>query len=178
GFSSVASALISVMITFGNIDDVQRALVWLTGSVYGSTWSEVWALLPWVVGCVPLAVLLARDLNALSLGEEVARGLGSTVGMRRGLLLVTAVALVATSVAVAGTISFVGLMAPHLARRLVGSDQSGLLPTAGILGTLIVVLADLVGRTIFAPIELPCGLVTAAIGAPCFFLLLYQQRYK
>ncbi|HEY0605504.1 MAG TPA: iron ABC transporter permease, partial [Herpetosiphonaceae bacterium] len=99
GFSSVASALISVMITFGNIDAVQRALVWLTGSVYGSTWSEVWALLPWVVVFVPLAVLLARDLNALSLGEEVARGLGSTVGLRRGLLLMTAVALVATTVA-------------------------------------------------------------------------------
>ncbi|HEY0737465.1 MAG TPA: iron ABC transporter permease [Herpetosiphonaceae bacterium] len=178
GFSSVAGALISVMITFGNINDVQRALVWLTGSVYGSTWSEVWSLLPWVVVFVPLAVLLARDLNALSLGEEVARGLGSTVGLRRGLLLVTSVALVAATVAAAGTISFVGLMAPHLARRLVGSDQSGLLPTAGILGTLIVVLADLVGRTIFAPIELPCGLVTAAIGAPCFFLLLYQQRHK
>ena len=177
GFSSVAGALISMMITFGNINDVQRALVWLTGSVYGSTWSEVWTLLPWIVVFVPLAILLARDLNALSLGEEVARGLGSQVMLRRGLLLTTAVALTATTVSAAGTISFVGLVAPHVARRLVGSDQSGLLPTAGILGTLIVVLADLVGRTIFAPIELPCGLVTAAIGAPFFLFLLYQQRH-
>jgi iron complex transport system permease protein len=93
-----------------------------------------------------------------------------------GLLLLTAVALAAATVAAAGTIGFVGLIAPHLGRRLVGPDHGGLLPTAGLLGALLVVAADLVGRTVAAPIELPAGLITAAIGAPFFIALLWRQR--
>jgi iron complex transport system permease protein len=176
GLGAICSAATSLMITFGDVYDVQRALIWLTGSVYGRSWEEFWPLLPWILLFVPAALLLARDLNALNLGEEVARGLGSPVARRRGLLLLTAVALAASSVAAAGTIGFVGLMAPHLARRLVGPDHAGLLPTAGVIGALIVVAADLVGRTLFAPIELPAGLVTAAVGAPFFIALLWRQR--
>jgi iron complex transport system permease protein len=176
GLSAIAGAATQLMITFGDIYDVQRALLWLTGSVYGRSWAEFWPLLPWVAVFAPLALLLARDLNALNLGEELARGLGSRVARQRGLLLIAAVALAGATVAAAGTIGFVGLMAPHIARRLVGPDHTGLLPTAGALGALIVVAADLVGRTIFAPVELPCGLVTAAIGAPFFLYLLYRQR--
>jgi iron complex transport system permease protein len=176
GLGAVCSAITSLLITFGDPYDVQRAMIWLTGSVYGRSWSELWALLPWVLVFAPAALVLARDLNALNLGEDVARGLGSNVPLRRGLLLLTAVALAAATVAAAGTIGFVGLMAPHLARRLVGPDHSGLLPTAGVLGALIVVAADLVGRTILAPTELPAGLVTAAVGAPFFIALLWRQR--
>jgi iron complex transport system permease protein len=176
GLGAICGALTTLMITFGDIYDVQRALIWLTGSVYGRSWDEFWPLLPWVVVFAPLALLLARDLNALNLGEDVARGLGSPVAWRRGLLLLTAVALAAATVAAAGTIGFIGLMAPHIGRRLVGPDHSGLVPTAGVLGGLIVVAADLVGRTIFAPIELPVGLITAFIGAPFFIALLWRQR--
>jgi iron complex transport system permease protein len=176
GLSAIFGALTTLLITFGDIYDVQRALIWLSGSVYGRSWSEFWSLLPWVAVFAPLALLLARPLNALNLGEEVARGLGSPVVFHRGLLLATAVALAGSTVAAAGTIGFVGLMAPHLARRLVGPDHTGTLPTAGVLGGLIVVAADLVGRTIVAPIELPCGLITAGIGAPFFMYLLWRQR--
>jgi iron complex transport system permease protein len=176
GLGAICGALTTLMITFGDIYDVQRALIWLTGSVYGRSWTEFWPLLPWIVVFVPLALLLARDLNALNLGEDVARGLGSPVAWRRGLLLLTAVALAAATVAAAGTIGFVGLMAPHIARRLVGPDHSGLLPTAGVIGALIVVAGDLVGRTIFAPIELPVGLITAIVGAPFFIYLLWRTR--
>ncbi|MCG8349718.1 MAG: iron ABC transporter permease [Chloroflexales bacterium] len=176
GLGSIGGALTTLMITFGDIYDVQRALIWLTGSVYGRSWDELGALLPWIVVFVPLALLSARHLNVLSLGEEVARGLGGQVAQQRGLLLLTAVALASSTVAAAGTIGFVGLMAPHIARRLVGPDHIGLMPTAGVIGGLIVVAADLVGRTIFAPIELPCGLVTAAIGAPFFIYLLYRSH--
>lgn len=178
GLGAVAGALTTLMITFGDIYDVQRALIWLTGSVYARSWDEFWALVPWVLILAPLAFLLARDLNALNLGEEVARGLGTRVSGQRGLLMVTAVALAGATVAAAGTIGFVGLMAPHIGRRLVGPDHIGLLPTAGVIGALIVVAADLVGRTIFAPIELPCGLITAAVGAPFFIYLLWQQRSR
>lgn len=177
GLGAICGAATTLMITFGDIYDVQRALIWLTGSVYGRSWEEFWPLLPWIVVFVPLAFALARDLNALNLGEDVARGLGSPVAWRRGLLLLTAVALAAATVAAAGTIGFVGLMAPHISRRLVGPDHSGLLPTAGVIGALIVVAADLAGRTLFAPIELPAGLVTAAVGAPFFIGLLWRQRH-
>lgn len=176
GLGAVTGALTTLMITFGDIYDVQRALIWLTGSVYARSWDEVWGLLPWLLFFGPLAFLLARDLNVLHLGEEVARGLGTQVAWRRGLLMVTAVALAGATVAAAGTIGFVGLMAPHLGRRLVGPDHGGLLPTAGVLGGLIVVASDLVGRTLFAPIELPCGLITAVVGAPFFIYLLWRQR--
>jgi iron complex transport system permease protein len=178
GLSAIAGAATQLMITFGDVYDVQRALIWLTGSVYGRSWEEFWPLLPWVAVFAPLALLLSRDLNALNLGEDVARGLGSHVARQRGVLLIAAVALAGATVAAAGTIGFVGLMAPHMARRLVGPDHSGLLPTAGTLGALIVVAADLVGRTAFAPLELPCGLVTAAVGAPFFLYLLYRQRKR
>jgi iron complex transport system permease protein len=176
GLGSVAGAATTLMITFGDLYDVQRALVWLTGSVYGRSWKEFWPLLLPIVVFVPLTLLLARNLNALNLGEDVARGLGSRVALQRGMLLLAAVGLAGSTVAAAGTIGFVGLMAPHIARRLVGPDHSGVLPTAGTLGALIVVGADLLGRTIFAPIELPCGLITALIGAPFFVGLLWRQR--
>ncbi len=178
GVGAVISALTTILLTFGEINSVQRALVWLTGSVYGSAWQDLWALLPWVMVGGLLALLLARDLNALTLGEEVARGLGSEVELRRGLLLLTAVALASASVAAAGSIAFVALVAPHTARRLVGADATGLLIVAGLLGALVVTVSDLIGRTLFAPIELPCGLITAAVGAPFFIYLLWQQRRR
>lgn len=176
GIGAVTTAMTSLLITFGDVYDVQKALIWLSGSVYGRTWAEFWPLLAWVGAGVPLAWVLARDLNALNLGDEVARGLGSPVEARRGLLVLAAVALAGSSVAAAGTVGFVGLMAPHAARRLVGPDHVGLLPAAGVLGALVVVAADLAGRTLFAPIEIPCGLIIAAIGAPFFLSLLWRQR--
>lgn len=175
GLGAICGAATTLMITFGDLFDVQRALIWLTGSLYGRSWNEFWAIAPWIAVFAPLALLLARDLNALNLGEDVARGLGSSVARRRGLLLVTAVALAAATVSAAGTVGFVGLMAPHISRRLVGPDHSGVLPTSGVIGALLVVASDLVGRTLFAPIELPVGLVTAAIGAPFFIALLLKK---
>lgn len=175
---AVASALTTIMLTFGETQDVQGALIWLAGSVYARTWKEFWALLPWVAVFAPLAFVMARQLNAFHLGEDVARGLGTRPAAYRGLLLVAAVALAGSTVAAAGTIGFVGLMAPHIGRRLVGPDHTGLIPTAGVVGALLVVAADLVGRTLFAPLEVPCGLITAAIGAPFFLYLLVTSRYR
>jgi iron complex transport system permease protein len=176
GLGAIASAFTSLLITFGNIYDVSQALVWLAGSVYGRSWEHIRALLPWLIAFVPAAFLGARELNTLHLGDDVARGLGSQVEWQRGMLLIACVALAGVSVATAGTIGFVGLMAPHLARQIVGPAHEGLLPTAALVGGLIVVLADLLGRSLFAPIELPCGVVTAAVGTPYFLYLLYRNR--
>jgi iron complex transport system permease protein len=176
GVWTIASALTSIMITFGNINEVSQALVWLVGSVYGRSWEQVQALLPWVAVFVPLSLFGAHGLNILHLGDDVARGLGNPVEWQRGLLLLICVALAGASVATAGTIGFVGLMSPHLARQLVGTSHEGLIPTAALVGGLLVLLADFIGRSLFAPIELPCGVVTAAVGAPYFLYLLYRSQ--
>ncbi len=176
GLTSLTGAFTSLMITFGNIYDVSQALVWLTGSVYGRSWEHLWPLLPWLAVFLPLTLVLARDLDTLNLGDNLAQGLGSRVEWTRSLLLLCTVALAGASVATAGTIGFVGLMAPHLARNLVGPSHAGLIPAAALTGACIVELADIVGRLAFAPIELPCGVITAVIGAPYFLWLLYRDR--
>ena len=132
-------------------------------------------MLPWLLLFLPLALVLARDLDTLSLGDGLAQGLGNRVEWTRSLLLLCTAALSGSAVATAGTIGFVGLMAPHLARQLVGPSHAGLIPVAALTGACIVELADLVGRLLFAPIELPCGIVTAVIGAPYFLWLLYRN---
>jgi iron complex transport system permease protein len=178
GLSAIAGAFTSLLITFGSIYDVSQALVWLAGSVYGRTWEQFFALLPWIGLGVPIAFSLSRHLNVLHLGEDVARSLGTRVEWQRGLLVLVAVALAGASVATAGIVAFVGLIAPHIGRQLIGVNHHNLLPISALLGGLIVTLADLVGRTLFAPIELPCGVVTAAIGAPFFLYLLVQKRFQ
>ncbi len=178
GLAFIARALTSLMITFGDISSVSQALVWLAGSVYGRTWEQVLLLLLWLGVFVPLALVLARHLNALNLGDDLARGLGSAVEWQRGLLLLTSMALVSASVATAGTIAFVGLIAPHIGRQLVGPNHEGLIPVAAMLGGAIVLIADLLGRILFAPIELPCGVITAAVGAPYFLYLLICHRRR
>lgn len=176
GIAAVTSALTTVIMTHAQVLVVSQAMIWMTGSVYARTWSHLIPLLPWLAIFVPLALAAARHLDALQLGDEVARGLGSRVEANRGLLLLTSVALAGAAVATAGAIGFVGLMAPHIARRLVGPTAAGLLPTAGLVGGLLVVFADMLGRTIFAPIEIPAGVITAVVGAPYFIYLLYQSR--
>ena len=176
GFDLIVSALTDIMITFGEIDSVSQALVWLAGSVYGRTWTQVWALLPWIIIFSALALLLARELDILNLGDEIALSLGSRVEWQRGLLLLTSVALAGASIATAGAVSFVGLMAPHLARQLIGASHQELIPVAAVMGGMLVVIADLLGRVMFAPLELPCGIITAAVGAPYFVYLLIKNR--
>jgi iron complex transport system permease protein len=178
GISAVAGAFTSFLITFGEIYEVNQALVWLAGSVYGRTWEQLFAFLPWLIVFVPLALIKASELNTLNLGDEIAQGLGSRIEWQRGLLLVISSALSGAAVATAGTIGFVGLIAPHIARQLVGGNHQGLIPVAGIIGAMMVAISDLLGRVIFAPIEIPCGIVTAVIGTPYFLYLLVQSRKK
>lgn len=175
GLNAFAGAVTLYMITFGNIDEVSQALVWLTGSVYGRSWDQVYSLLPWLLVFVPLTLLYSRHLNALGLGDEVALGLGSRVERERGVLILASVALAAAAVATAGTVGFVAFIAPHIARQLVGPNHGPLLPVSAMAGGVIVVLADLIGRTIFAPTEIPCGIVTSIVGAPYFLYLLYRS---
>ena len=119
GFTLVTGAVQQILITFGNINDVGQALVWLAGSVYGRSWPQVIAFTPWLLVFGAMALLLSRELNTLQLGDDVARSIGSRLELQRGLLLLSSVALAGAAVATAGGIGFVGLMAPHIARQLV-----------------------------------------------------------
>jgi len=178
GLSAIANALTTAIVTFGEINSVSQALVWIAGSVAGRGWQYFWPLVPWLAIFLPLVFLLSKDLDALYLGEDVATSLGSPLEWRRGFLWLSAVALAAASVATAGTIAFVGFIAPHLARQLVGPNHQGLIPTAAIVGGFLVVFADLCSRILFAPLEIPCGIITATIGAPYFLFLLYRSDRK
>jgi iron complex transport system permease protein len=150
--------------------------IWITGSIWGTSWEFVLVLLPWILILIPFAIYKARVLNVLNLGDSVSHGLGMSVEFERRTFLVIAVALAAASVAIAGGISFLGLIGPHIAKRLVGVNHKALLPVAALVGGLLLIVADTIGHNLFAPIEIPVGVVVAAIGAPYFLYLLARSR--
>lgn len=176
GFNFIVSAITNIVVTFGNINSVSQALVWLIGSVYGKTNLQVLILLPWIVVFAIVTWIMSKELNSLNLGENLSRGLGLSVQKIQLTLLICSVALSSASVAIAGSVGFVGLIAPHISRRLVGNTHQGLIPVSALVGGLLVVSADVLGRYLFSPIELPCGIITAIIGAPYFLFLLSKSR--
>lgn len=149
---------------------------WLVGNVWGRDWVHVWTLLPWIVILAPYAWFKSHTLNILSLGDEVAAGLGVSVQKNRLVMLAVAVGLSCGSVAMTGGIGFIGLVAPHLARRLAGPKYEHSLPISGLIGLIILLLADTVGRSLFQPNSIPAGIVVAAIGAPYFLYLLLKVK--
>jgi iron complex transport system permease protein len=172
--TAATTALTNVALTFGSIYSVSQAMVWLTGSVYGRGWQDAATLAPWLAVGLPLALLLAGELDVLALGDGTARGLGSQIERSRFLLLLLATALAAAAVSVAGNVGFVGLASPHLARSLGGRDSQRAIALSAWVGAGLVLLADTLAR--LAPLELPCGLVTALLGAPYFLFLLSRKR--
>ena len=176
GISALMQAITTLTMVMGPIYQASQANIWITGTVYGSNWKNVAILVPWTVIFVIIALALARTINIQELGDEVATGLGGKVQKQRFLLLMISTALIGGSVAFAGGIGFVGLMAPHMARRLVGSSFGALLPASALIGGILVMVADLIGRTLFSPLEVPAGVFTAGIGAPYFIYLLFKTR--
>ena len=169
-------AAISHYLMLTNPVEINTAMLWLTGSLWGRSWSYLNVVLPWLVVLLPLPFIFCRDLDTLSLGENKASTLGVTVNKVQISVLVLAVALSTTAVAICGPIAFLGLVAPHLARRLVGGRHRTLLPAALIIGALLLQLSDILARVIDPPTELPAGILTAIIGAPYFFYLLMRTK--
>ncbi|MFD0672564.1 FecCD family ABC transporter permease [Cohnella sp. GCM10027633] len=149
--------------------------VWLAGSIWATGYKHVLVLLPWILILIPLAIYRSRSLNVISLHEHVAVGLGSSVSRQRFFFLAVAVALAASSVAIGGTIGFVGLIAPHVARRLVGPQHQYLIVTSAFIGGLLLLLADTIARYGIESTEIPTGIVAAVIGAPYFIYLLMKR---
>ncbi|HDX9580101.1 TPA: iron ABC transporter permease [Bacillus pseudomycoides] len=173
--STGLQALITFIIVKFAVDSSQ-ALVWLKGSLYARSWEHVDMLWPWTIIGAVITFASYKQINLLLLNEETVKGLGMRINAVRLVLIGVAVALAASSVAVAGTISFVGLVIPHAARLLVGSDSRLFLPVSALLGAVLVTGADMVGRIIIPPIEIPAGIITALIGAPYFIYLLVIRK--
>jgi iron complex transport system permease protein len=154
-----------------------KAFTFMTGSIYGVSWErDVATLLPWIVVLLPIALIFARHLNVQELGDEIATSVGSSVQVKRTILLIISVALAGAAVAIGGAINFIGLMAPHIARKLVGPSYGGVIPVSALIGSLVLLLSDLIARIAFIPLDIPAGVFTAAIGAPFFIYLLYRHR--
>ena len=158
-----------------NSDKVHGALMWMVGGLSARSWNHVELILPYTIIGTFLAFLGARYLNVLLLGDEVAKSLGLRVEMVRLLFTALAALLAASAVSVVGLLGFVGLIVPHAARLIIGTDYRFLLPAAALLGTFTVTASDTFARTLFAPVELPVGIVMAAAGAPFFLFLLRKE---
>jgi iron complex transport system permease protein len=175
GVTAVGYAIVTGAI--GAVDELVYAsqlVIATTGSVYGAGWPEFRTVGIALAVLLPLAMAGARHLDALRLGDGLARGLGARVELRRLGLLMVGTGLAAAAVAVAGPVSFVGLLAPHIARRLVGGGHAALIPAAAMAGATIVVVADALARNLFAPTDVPVGVFTAVVGAPYLIALVHR----
>jgi iron complex transport system permease protein len=177
GLAALLQAGIAYVLTRGRMLDVQQAYVWLVGSLNARGWEHVWPIAVAVAALLPLGPVLARRLEALQLGDDIARALGAGVERSRLTLSAVAIALTGLAVAAAGPIAFVAFIAPHVARRVGRSvAPATVLPLAGSFGALLVLGADVIGRSLFGPTEIPVGLVTAIIAAPYFLYLLRRAN--
>jgi iron complex transport system permease protein len=175
GVGAVLAAGTSYMLTRAEIYDAQRAVVWLTGSLNGRGWEHVRPVSVSLLVLAPAVVVLGRQLRLLELGDDTARGLGVRVEPTRAGLILVGVGLAAVATASAGPIAFVALVSPQIARRLVRSPGATLLP-AGLVGAALVLVSDLAARRLFAPTEIPVGVVTGIIGAPYLLWLLARAN--
>ncbi len=152
--------------------EFNRVMAWTNGSIWGASWKYVIAVLPFILVFTLLTLYKSRYLDALNLGDEVATGLGVEVEKERRKLIVFSVVLAGVATSVAGSIGFLGLVAPHIARKLVGPKHIKLIPTSALVGSVILLVADTIARNIIAPMELPVGIVVAVIGVPYFIYLM------
>lgn len=176
-FSSFLGSVISLMIALTG-EELRQIIGWLLGSVSMRGWSFVQMALPFVIIGTFLLWINRRELNAMLFGEERAKHLGVDVKKRKMMILIGGSMLTGTAVSVSGTIGFVGLVVPHMTRLLFGSDNRHVLPLSFINGASLLIICDLLSRTIISPTELPIGVITAFIGAPVFAFIFFKQRKK
>lgn len=170
-FSAFTSALMIL-----HSDELGITYTWLAGSLIGRGWPYFSLIWPYSLLGGLAAIYLSPRINLFMLGDEVGKNLGLSIEISRMIIIVNASILAGSAVSVAGTIGFIGLVAPHIARMIIGNDYRYLTILSGIIGGLILVLSDTLARTLFQPLEIPVGIITATLGAPFFFFLLYRKR--
>ncbi len=173
--STMLGSLVWLVLAFAD-RDLHQIIGWLMGGLAGRGWGDFRQTVVWMVVGGGVLLTLARPLDALSCGDQAARALGLPVERILGLTLASASLAVAASVAAAGVIGFVGLIAPHVARALVGGVHRRVLPASGLVGAILLVGSDLLARSVVPPLELPLGVVTALLGGPFFLVILLQRR--
>lgn len=172
GINVAFTSLLTIFQLRFTTQEFNRVMAWTSGSIWGSSWKYVLAILPFILIFTLLTIYKARYLDALILGDEVATGLGIEVEKERRKLIIFSVILAGVATSVAGSIAFLGLVSPHIARKLVGPKHKSLIPTAALVGTLILLVGDTIARNIIAPMELPVGIIVAIIGVPYFIYLM------
>ncbi|WP_127143963.1 FecCD family ABC transporter permease [Pelagibacterium montanilacus] len=178
GVAAFVTSLTSAMLTYGDIDRAVSALAWLAGSINAATWNDVVLLSLWCAALCPLILGLSRIMSVLRMGEETATGLGAPVRWARYGLICIGVGFAAAATAIVGPLGFVGLIAPHAARRIARASLGLHTILTALCGALLVAAADLAGRALFAPVQIPAGLVTAIIGVPVFVYLLQRNAAR
>ncbi|ANX11560.1 iron ABC transporter permease [Fictibacillus arsenicus] len=174
----LAAALYGATLTLStrlDMEDYSFMANWIAGRIWGDDWMFVLSLLPWIIILIPITILKSNVLNTLNLHENVSIGVGVNVGRERIVLIMISVALASASVAVSGGIGFVGLMAPHIARSLVGPRHQAFLPVAALIGGILLLAADTIGRVVLDPSGIPAGIIVTIIGAPYFMYLLAKK---
>lgn len=172
----VLAALVQAILIANNT--AQDIVYWLAGSINGAQWSKVWIILPFTLAGGAIALIAGRHFDVLALDETTGLSLGQNARRVGGLAAALIVVLAGSAVAVSGPIGFIGLLVPHIVRRLAGSDHLTVLALSAIAGPLLLNSADLLGRIAAFPAETPVGIVTALVGAPAFLVILWRQRTK
>ncbi|HCU2818797.1 TPA: iron ABC transporter permease [Clostridioides difficile] len=152
--------------------EFNRVMAWTSGSIWGTSWKYVIAVLPFIVIFMGITIYKSKYIDVLNLGDEVSISLGVDVEKQRRRLIIYAVILSGVSTAVAGSISFLGLIAPHIGRKIIGPKHKRLIPVSALIGTLLLLIADTISRNLLAPIEIPVGIVVSIIGVPYFIYLM------
>ena len=174
-FSMFASSLISLVIAFAG-EKIKSITFWTMGSLSGSTLLDAAVLGGTLLCCGGVILLMGRELNAFALGEDNAQHVGVNVRRVKLTLLSAVSILIGVCVSIGGTIGFVGLVTPHIARMVTGPNHRRLLPASLLMGAAFLMLADLAARTILSPIELPVGVVTSLVGSVVFVVIFYRSR--
>lgn len=159
-----------------NANDYEMAAVWISGSIYNANWAFVLSILPWVVILSYVIYRKSHLLDYLQLEDTSAKSLGISVEKEKSILLICSIGLVSACVSVSGGIGFIGLMAPHIAKRLVGIQHRFVVPMSAAIGMFLLVLSDYIAKTVFEPSELPVGIVVSIIGIPYFLYLLIKTK--
>ncbi|PWJ56701.1 iron complex transport system permease protein [Dyadobacter jejuensis] len=176
--NALVGSITGLMTYLANEQQLRSMTFWSLGSLGGANWTSVIAIAPFVLASTVGLPMLGKSLNLLVLGESQAKALGvNIIGLRR-MVIVLATLGVGASVAVAGSIGFVGLVVPHIIRNIIGPDHRNLLIGSALGGALVLAIADTISRTIVAPAELPIGIVTALLGSPFFMYILWKQKTK
>ena len=156
--------------------DFEMATVWISGSIYNANWIYILSMLPWLVILLPVIFRKAHLLDLFQLEEATVTSVGVRVEREKSILLLASIGVISSCVSVSGSISFIGLMAPHIARSLVGTRHRAIIPVSGAVGMFLVLIADFIAKTAFAPLEIPVGIVVSIIGVPYFLYLLVKRK--